>query len=476
MKEDFRRFVLPSQPLIMGLSVFAILMWVGAIFNDGDTFWHLAAGNWIIDHRAIPHTDPFSYTFAGKPWLAHEWLSELLMAGVFRLCGWSGLALLTAGAGGLTVYLVARVASRWLGGLALWLTVLLGLGMIAPHLLVRPHILVLPLLALWCGELVEARTENRRPGWWMVPVMVLWANMHGSFLFGLCLIGPFALEALLAASHGERRSVVIGWGGFGLAALVASLLTPHGFEGLLFPVKLLIMPGITGVMEWAPSDFSRPSMLEIGLLGAVFVIIRQRAEVPLIRLLILLALVHLTFKHSRQEIMLGLLGVLLLAEPLGRTFTGSMNGKLGLKHWTRPAMVFAGVVVVGLAILRLVLPVGEPRTANTPAEALAAVPEALRRQSVFNHYDAGGYLIWKGVRPFIDGRTDMYGADFFATYNQAMNSDQPALEKILRDYRVQWTLLKNGSDAADIMEHLPGWRRLHADQGFVVYVRNGAVY
>lgn len=280
MKEAFRKFTLPSQPLIMGLSVFAVLIWVAAMFNDGDTFWHLVAGNWIIDHRAIPHVDAFSYTFAGKPWLAHEWLSELVMAGVFRLCGWSGLALLTAGAGGLTVYLVARVASRWLGGLALWLTVLLGLGMIAPHFLVRPHILVLPLLALWCGELVEARAENRQPGWWLVPVMVLWANMHGSFLFGLCLIGPFALEALLAAPAGGRRPVVISWGRFGLAALVASLITPHGFEGLLFPVKLLVMPGITGVMEWAASDFSRPSVLEIGLLGAVFVIIRQRAEIP----------------------------------------------------------------------------------------------------------------------------------------------------------------------------------------------------
>jgi len=460
----------------MGLVIFAVLLWATAMFNDGDTFWHLVAGNWIIDHGTIPHTDPFSFTFAGKPWLMHEWLSELLMATVFRLFGWSGLAVLTAAAGGLTVWLVARAAARWLGGLALWLTILLGLGMIAPHFLVRPHILVLPLLALWCGELVEARSDNRQPGWWLIAVMILWANMHGSFLFGLCLVAPFALEASLAVPRAECRPVIIGWGSFGLVALIACLLTPHGIEGLLFPIKLLIMPGISGVTEWATSDLSKPSMLEIGLLGAVFVIVRQRADVPLLRLLILLALVHLTFKHSRQEMMLGLMGVLLLAEPLGRTFTGTMNGRPGQRPSSPIALILASVFVIVLMSVRLALLVTEPRTENTPVEALAAVPETLRTQPVLNHYDVGGYLIWKGVRPFIDGRTDMYGADFFAAYNQAVGPNQAALEKILRDYRIQWTLLRNDTGAAAIMDRLPGWKRLYTDKHFVVYVRDGAIY
>ncbi len=70
----------------------------------------------------------------------------------------------------------------------------------------------------------------------------------------------------------------------------------------------------------------------------------------------------------------------------------------------------------------------------------------------------------------------MYGADFFATYNLAVSPDQPALEKILRDYRVQWALLNNGSGAAATMDRLPGWKRLHTDDRFVVYVREGAVY
>ncbi len=463
--------LLPSQPVLMGLLAFIVVLWSRAIFNDGDTFWHLVAGGWIIDHGAIPHTDPFSFTFQGKPWLMHEWLAEVVMAFVFRLCGWSGLALLTATAIGLTVWLVARVASRWLGSIALWLTVLLGLAMIGPHLLVRPHILILPILAAWIGELVEARAEDRKPGWWLIGLMIVWANMHGSFLLGLCLICPFALEALLIAPANKKRAGVIGWGGFGVVALIASLLTPHGLDGLMFPIKLLLMPGIAGVNEWAAADFSKQSVLEVGLLAALFVIIRQRAAIPVIRLILLLGLLHLTLQHIRHEMVLGIVAVLLLAEPLGRTFTGTLNGKPGQHRSAYPAMAGVAVVILALAVVRLSLPVAEPRTFNTPVAALSAVPEPLRAQPMLNDYDIGGYLIWEGVKPFIDGRTDMYGADFFARYNRAVLPDPVVLQQTLEGHKIQWTLLRNNSNVVMSMDHMPGWKRLYTDPQFVVHVR-----
>ena len=90
----------PRLVAICGFAAFVAVLSVSKIFDDGDTYWHLATGDWILNHRAIPTTDPFSYTFAGAPWQAHEWLSEVLMALVFRAGGWSGLALLFAAAVG----------------------------------------------------------------------------------------------------------------------------------------------------------------------------------------------------------------------------------------------------------------------------------------------------------------------------------------------------------------------------------------
>src|SRR6185437_12289983 len=64
------------------------------IFNDGDVSWHIATGQWILDHRAIPHADPFSFTWAGKPWVPIEWLSEVIYASAYRLAGYAGVAAL----------------------------------------------------------------------------------------------------------------------------------------------------------------------------------------------------------------------------------------------------------------------------------------------------------------------------------------------------------------------------------------------
>src|SRR6185437_1766117 len=74
---------------ILPIAFGAALSFAPQVLNDADTFWHLAAGRWMIANGAIPATDPFSYTFAGRPWVAHEWLSEVGMAGSYAIAGWS---------------------------------------------------------------------------------------------------------------------------------------------------------------------------------------------------------------------------------------------------------------------------------------------------------------------------------------------------------------------------------------------------
>src|SRR6476619_315879 len=101
MAGDSRR--LPARNLLLPLALGVILLPAvlgssGTIFNDGDVSWHIATGEWILDHRAIPHTDPFSFTWAGKPWVPIEWLAELLFGAAYRLAGHSGVAALVTAA------------------------------------------------------------------------------------------------------------------------------------------------------------------------------------------------------------------------------------------------------------------------------------------------------------------------------------------------------------------------------------------
>src|SRR5271170_2785626 len=208
----------------IALALFALAAFSPAVLGDGDTFSHLATGEWIIAHGAAPRADPFSHSMPGAPWIAHEWLSEVLLALAFRLCGWGGVVLVTGAAAASAALIVGLSAARELRGAPLVATVGLGLGLMTASLLARPHMLALPIAAAWSAGLLAVRDRGRAPPLALAALMTLWANIHGGFIFGLILIGPFALEALAEAPAGARLATARAWTLFGLAALAAALI------------------------------------------------------------------------------------------------------------------------------------------------------------------------------------------------------------------------------------------------------------
>ena len=451
------------------LAAFAIVLFVPAVLNDGDTYWHIAAGRWMLDNQAVLRIDPFSYTFAGHPWQTHEWLAEIAMALAYVGAGWSGVVLLFGAAAALTACLLARHLSRRLGGLALIVTLVLSLACVAGSLLARPHLLALPLLEMWTAGLIIAREEGRAPSWKLLPLMVLWANLHSSFLIGLVLILPFALEAV---QEEPRTRAARGWGVFAGLALLASMVTPHGISGLIFPFKLMAMPSLQLIGEWAPTNFQTFQPLAAAGGAALYVLLSRGAKLKPLRLLLLLGLLYLALIHVRHHMLIAIVAPLVLAEPLGRALQASPPGAAP-RHGLAVALVFA-VLLGALATLRLWLPLERSDGATTPATALARVPASLLHSPVLNDYAFGGYLIFNDVRPFIDSRAELYGEKFLERYATMVRPDKPALEAALAKYRVRWTIFAADNPAALAMDTTPGWHRLYADRWAVVHVRDGA--
>jgi hypothetical protein len=441
------------------------------ILNDADTFWHIAAGRWMIAHGAVPATDPFSYTFAGRPWVAHEWLSELAMAAAFIAAGWSGVMLLTGAAVGVVAAIMDRWLIRWLAPLPALLALALGFACLAPGMLARPHLLALPVLALWTVGLLEARQAGRAPPIWLPLVMMLWANLHSSFIVGLLIAAALALEALLDLKAWRRRTL-IGWAAFLGLCLVASLATPHGIEGLVFPLRVIGMKTLPAITEWAGPDFFKGSPLEIVLLGGLWIAFWRGVGLGALRALILLGLVHMSLQHVRQEVLLGVVAPLILAEPFGRTMSGATAAGPG---WRLPAPQTAlGVFLVSAVVLgRLLVPMVRVDGPTAPIAALAHVPPALRAQPVLNDYDFGGYLIFEGVRPYIDGRADMYGDDFVANDALVQGANQAAMDWAIAHYHIRWSILRPDRPTVAALDRTPGWKRLYADKYAVVQVRMG---
>ena len=478
-----------SWPLLAGMAVYLFFFYRGSLLlQDGDVYWHIATGQWIWRNGAVPMTDPFSHTMAGTAWTAHEWLSDVILAAAHEVGGWNLVVALAAASMAAAIALLTRALLRWLEPIYALLFAVLAEVMTAGHVLARPHILAMPLLMLWTIELVRASEERRSPRLWLLPLMTLWANLHGGFTLGIALAVPFAAEALLAArKEGRLAPAARAWGTFIALAVASALLTPHGLQGLLFTWQVMFENtyALERIGEWQSPNFHTLHPLELWLLGGLALVLHQGLRLPPIRLILLLGLLHLALKHARNIELVGLLGPLLIAAPFAEQWRQRPRGqqlevgdrlfrKLALPAG-RGAILLGVTALLGATVLnsradRLQLPENV-----APVRAIAAVQQAGIQGPVLNSYNSGGFLIYSGIAPFIDGRADVYQNGFMKRYVEAlqlMNSD--GLEGLLDQYRITWTLLDPDSSAVALLDHLPQWRRLYADKAAVVHVRADA--
>src|SRR5512146_2744339 len=147
----------PSLVLVAACAAaFAVVMFSPDVFNDGDTYWHIAAGRWMLEHRQVLHRDVFSYTHSGQPWMTHEWFSEILMALAYGAAGWNGILVLFSVSAAATAGVTAHETGRKLGGISLPITIALAFVIMMPSVLARPHLLALTPLVAWTMLLIHA--------------------------------------------------------------------------------------------------------------------------------------------------------------------------------------------------------------------------------------------------------------------------------------------------------------------------------
>jgi hypothetical protein len=460
----------------VGAAVFAVAFLKGtAVIGDPDIQWHVEAGRWIAAHASVPDRDPFSHSMPGAPWHAHEWLSELLFWWAFHLGGWGAVVTAAAAAAGLAFALLAGALQRHLEPRHMLLLCAAGFAVASQHLLARPHILAWPILVLWTAALCEAAERRAAPNPVWLLLMVLWANLHGGYIFGLALAGLFAAEALWGAGASARMGLLLRWGLFLIAATLASLVTPHApIAGIRFALGFLDGGGfIAPIGEWQPADFRTLCGLELVLLGMLALALLGRLRLPPLRVLLLVGLVHLALAHIRHGELLGLVAPLVVAAGLSEGLYGSGIGKAtSVGRWSSWA-AGASIAVLALAAPYFGRAQMAPPLAVAPAAALESARSAgLLRQRVFNAFDFGGFLIASGVPVFIDGRADFYGETFLRRYLDAVSLTRTgALEALLAEQAIGWTMLQTGTPAIQLLDRLPGWERVYADETAVVHRR-----
>ncbi len=198
--------------LWLGVGLYAYLLVASSgLLNDSDTYWQIAVGQWILDHRAMPRVDVYSFSMPGEAWISSSWLAQVLYAASYNLAGWAGPVVVAAGGIAATFALLAHILERRVAPTYAILVALAAVVLSMPHFLARPHVLVMPLMLAWAHGLMMASERRQPPSLWLLPLIALWANLHGGFVFGLVLAGAFAIDALWNAEPSQRRPLALRW-------------------------------------------------------------------------------------------------------------------------------------------------------------------------------------------------------------------------------------------------------------------------
>lgn len=458
--------------------------------NDPDYFWHLKAGEYIAAHLALPSGDPFSYTFQGKPWALHEWLFEAGLYGVFALLGTTGIKLLTALLGGLSTYIVYRAANRLLGASTLALALAIAyLTVQAGGFVPRPQLVTYVLFATLVHLLITFKyfAEDRRL-WAIPPLMVLWVNAHGGYIIGIALLALFcACEWLLHwighTDAGYRRRLVklslIAAGG-----ALATALNPDGIGAWLFPLRVMNMDFANSVIaEWQSPNFRDldGKLFLVLAFGFFLANIYRRTKPDLTEMALPVFFLFAGFVSVRHTplamlILVPFVAVALRDSPVQRFYsrvTGS-GKQLGNAEYV---LNWVLLCVVGMTFYLL----NPTQQANAQARLNALMPvkavEFVKSHAIsgrmLNEYAQGGYLIYHlypQQQVFIDGRADIYGAEFLQEFIKIRHG-VPGWDKAFDKYAIDYLVVRRDAPIRERLLSRGDFKMVYDDETSSVLVR-----
>lgn len=461
-----------------------LMLGVAVVANgSSDTWWHLATGRWIVQNHAVPHADPFSFTAAGKPWVAHEYLSDVVMYLVFHLAGWGGLVMLSGTVLTIGWWLVYKrcAAPPVVSGAV----VLLGLLSAQPGVSLRPQMFTFLMGAAFLWILDRYQRERRAKLLIALPVlMLLWVQLHGGYILGLAIAGLWLAGAVADQQVTPKRDDILKRKEALplLCALLASAavvaLNPNWLKAYTHPFTILSMRVNQRITEWKPVDPSRPEffwflvLLGLTLLAMIAGWKRYRPG----QWLLFLAFAYEALHSGRNIAVFPLVAVPLLAQGI-RVPKAVDERAAGFSPKVK-ALAAIVLLVLGAWWASLNINVGVSRIAGAarlafPVNAVKAMAAQGLPANLFNSYNFGGYLIWTApeYKVFVDGRSDVYGDDFVEHYYDVYQGNVPP-DPTLNAYGVRTVLVEPNAGIAEALRKEPGtWHVAYEDRVAVVFTR-----
>jgi hypothetical protein len=489
-RASFERLTSPGGLFVSAVMLVVALSVTGTI-QDPDFWWHLRSGQLILASKALIATDPFTYTVASHHWTMHEWLTEV------------GFALMHQ-VGDLALIVLVLSVITWLGFLCILLRArlrrprlfFLGLGIalatIAGSPIWGPRAQMLT-FALSCLLLYIVDRHLQRGGrlvWVLVPLFVLWSNLHSGFIIGL----GFLAVVILAEFLGGRLGLPDGADPSRVKTLVAvlaacsaaSLLNPNGPGILLYALQTQSSPAQQSLIaEWQSPNFHLWEVKAFELLllsSAALIAINRRIRARDAALAVVTTALAL---QSVRHIALFVAAVTPIWIEQAQLFAQRVRRRAARSRPLPPLRLRAATyaAVIGAIGALYVSDKLVPAMTTTEASAtyakefpvcavrwLSSFPRPLR---IFNQYGEGGYLAYalsaRGDKVFVFGDAALMGDQVLYQYAH-VEGVQPDWDAIIRRANTDIVLFDTKTPLSDVMEHSSDWVRVYQDAHNVAFV------
>ncbi|MGA2595571.1 MAG: hypothetical protein ABSH09_01035 [Bryobacteraceae bacterium] len=492
--------LLPSFSDCFFIALFLWLFVAGShgwdsLLTDADIGWHIRAGDWIMANHSVPTHDLFSFSKPGAEWFAWEWLSDVIFALLFRAAGLKGVVLLAGVVIGLYATVMVRYAF-WRGANAMVALplALLGVGSSTVHFLARPHVFTLLFLAVALWLLEKDRQRNTRALWLLIPLTVLWVNLHGGFfMFLACLFLLVAGSAIEAARNPEGLSADL-WSAVRRYAILfaacsaASIVNPYGI-GLHRHIATYLQSDWirNNIQEFMAPTFRTEGQLQfeliliLGLLTVTLLLRKGR----IVEALWVLFFAHSSLTSVRHAPLFCLLAVPLIADELSSAWKvaaaklprGSLLGTLhtlgvDLAVPFRRSSVWIPLSVAIVALAPLSWPVDFPKEVF-PTAIVAHNSKLFETGRILTTDQWGDYLIfhyYPRIKVYVDGRSDFYGEQLGDEYMHILQLSSD-WKRIFERRGFDVVLLPSHWPVVEVLRGNPEWHVVEETTKAVLFLR-----
>ena len=464
------------------------------VSTASDTFWHLRAGDWILEQGQILREDPFSITRSGEEWKYPGWLAQVGLTSAYRLLGFPGLNIVTT----LFVVLGLGFTSMAMTGKdSVRVSVLLLAAIVsAVYWSARPHIITFALTGFFLWVLETHRSGQKNLIWTLPIAMILWANVHGGFASGFILIFCYLiaelLEVLISSMRASltlweafsiRRNPVFTYIGIGLICALSLSVNPHGPVMILYPFKTIGIEALQDyIQEWQSPDFHDPQLYPFiaSILLLLLAVGSTRKRVDAYDYVLSGVFLILALTAARNIALYALVIAPILSKHLSSGLEPMLE-RVKSREQFDPSLArrlnLTLLVLCALAAgLKIRIPL-DPEVNNEelrkiyPYRAVEFIRESKPAGPMFNSYNWGAFILWElypDYRTFVDGRTDLFNDEVLEAYLSAWRGE-PEWREVFDRWDIQMAFIETDAPLRYQLQ-LSGWETMYDDDQAVIMV------